>query len=71
MKSNRQRKSRKKRSKKSRKSHKKKTRRFGYSHDMGPKVYTASQREGGILLANDAFNWMGNPNARALMSGSG
>lgn len=67
---------RRKSRKKSRKSHKKsrkqrKSRRFGYSHDMGPNVYNVSQQKGGILLANNAFNWMGNPTARALMSGSG
>ncbi len=57
-------------SKKSRKSrkNKKKTRHFGYSHDMSPGVYNVSQQDGGILLANDAFRWMGNPLAKTLMS---
>jgi hypothetical protein len=72
MKFSRKRKSYKKRShKKSRKSYKKKTRLFGYSHNMSPEVYNVSQQKGGILLANDAFSWMGNPTARTLMSGSG
>lgn len=72
MKSRKYMKSRKaKKSKKSRKSRKKKTRSFGYSNDMGPNVYNVSQQNGGILLANDAFSWMGNPLARSLMSGSG
>lgn len=47
-----------------------KSRKFGYSHDMGPKVFQVSKSNGGILLANDAYNWMGNPEARALISGS-
>ncbi len=59
------RKSRKVRSRKSRKS-----RKFGYSHDMGPKLYNAHMQDG-ILLADNAFSWQGNPLARSLMAGSG
>lgn len=49
------------------------SRKFGnnFDNNMGPNVYNVSQQKGGILLANDAFSWMGNPTARALMSGSG
>lgn len=42
---------------------------FGYSHDMGPEVYNAHMDDG-ILLADNAFQWMGNPLARALNAGS-
>lgn len=73
MKRNVRRKSKKRSHNKSRKSQKKsysKTRHFGYSHNMGPEVYNVSQQKGGILLANDAFSWMGNSLARSLMSGS-
>ncbi len=39
-------------------------RRFGYSHDMGPRVYK-THMDDGILLADNAYNWQGNPEARA------
>lgn len=55
---------------KSRKSRKRKLRLFGYSHDMGPKLYNVHMDDG-ILLADNAFQWMGNPLARALNAGSG
>jgi hypothetical protein len=42
---------------------------FGYSHDYAPKTYGAHYSDG-MLLANDAFSWTGNPLARALNSGS-
>jgi hypothetical protein len=58
-----------KRSNKSRKKSKSRKRRFGYSHDMGPNVYNAHYSDG-ILLADNAFQWMGNPLARALNAGS-
>ena len=62
-----------KKSRKARKSKKtkksKKSRKFGYSHDMGPRVYNAHMQDG-ILLADNAFQWMGNPLARALNAGS-
>jgi hypothetical protein len=48
---------------------KKRSRKFGYSHDNGPKVFNASMHDG-ILLANDAFTW-GSPLDRALNAGSG
>lgn len=44
------------------------SRKFRYSHDMGPALYNASQTNGGILLVDNAFNWMGNTTALALMS---
>lgn len=50
--------------------HRRRSRRFGYSHDMGPQVYNAHMQDG-ILLADNAFQWMGNPLARALNAGSG
>lgn len=46
------------------------SRKFGYSHNMGPKLYDASMNDG-ILLANNAFTWQANPLARALNAGSG
>ncbi len=48
---------------------KKRSRKFGYSHDNGPKVFNASMHDG-ILLANDAYTW-GSPLERSLNSGSG
>ena len=48
----------------------KRTRRFGYSHDMGPHIYNAHMQDG-ILLADNAFNWMGNPEARSENAGGG
>ena len=55
---------------KNRKKSKKRSRKFGYSHDGGPKIYNAREHDG-ILLANNAFNWMGSPLQRSLMAGSG
>jgi hypothetical protein len=40
------------------------SRRFGYSHDQGPHMYNAHYSDG-ILLADNAFSWMGNPEARS------
>jgi hypothetical protein len=37
---------------------------------MGPRIYNAHM-EDGILLADNAFSWMGNPEARAENAGSG
>jgi hypothetical protein len=42
-------------------------RKFGYSHDLGAKLYGVHYDDG-MLLANNAFNWMGNPDARAEAS---
>ncbi len=49
---------------------KKRSRKFGYSHDNRPKIFNASMHDG-ILLANDAFTWGGNPLNHALNAGSG
>ncbi len=71
--SRRSRKGSKKRSRKGskRKSRKsRKSRRFGYSHDQGPELINAHMQDG-ILLADNAFSWMGNPEARAENAGSG
>jgi len=46
------------------------SRSFGYSHDMGPNLYNAHMDDG-ILLADNAFQWQGNPLARALNAGGG
>ena len=54
--------------KKSKKS-KRKSRKFGYSHNQGPRLYNVHMDDG-ILLANNAFNWMGNPEAVAENAGS-
>lgn len=43
---------------------------FGYSHDQGPQLYNVHMDDG-ILLADNAFQWMGNPEARAENAGSG
>ncbi len=40
--------------------------RFGYSHNMGPRVYNAHMSDG-ILLADNAFQ-NSNPLTRALMA---
>jgi hypothetical protein len=47
----------------------KRSRLFGYSHDQGPQIYNAHMQDG-ILLADNAFQWMGNPEARAENAGS-
>jgi len=51
-----------------RRSHKRRSRRFGYSHDQGPRLIGAHM-EDGMLLADNAFQWMGNPEARAENAG--
>ena len=38
---------------------------FGYQHNQGPHLYNVSTANGGILLANNAFTWAGNPETRA------
>jgi len=53
-----------------RKSRRRSRRRFGYSHNQGPRIYNAHMQDG-ILLADNAFNWAGNPEARAENAGSG
>ena len=41
-------------------------------HYQGAQVYDAStQFPGGILMANNAFSWQGNPLDRALMAAHG
>lgn len=37
---------------------------FGYSHDQGPQVYNTYMSDG-MLLADNAFSWQGNVEARA------
>jgi len=66
----RSRRSRMSRRRRSRRSRRSRRRRFGYSHDMGPKIYNARMQDG-ILLADNAFTDGGNPLTRALMAGSG
>ena len=60
----------KRKSRKSRRIRRRRSRRFGYSHDQGPRMYNAHYSDG-ILLADNAFAWMGNPEARAENAGSG
>ena len=46
------------------------TLKFGYTHNQGPKLFNVHYDDG-ILLADNAFNWMGNPEATAENAGSG
>jgi hypothetical protein len=59
-----------KRSRRSKRSKRRSFRRFGYSHDQGPQIYNAHMQDG-ILLADNAFQWMGNPLERSENAGSG
>ncbi len=54
-------------SRKSKKYKKRRKSRRSFGDNMGPKIYNARMQDG-ILLADNAFSWMGNPEARALMS---
>ena len=57
---------------KSRKSRRRRrrSRRFGYTHDNNGELYGVHYDDG-MLLANDAFGWEGNPLNRALNAGGG